>query len=73
MTDQAPALPETTNKLLDELPQLIGAVDRFMIDTTGEKIPFVIVAFSAGRAVHATNINPPSVAFDALKELVGKL
>lgn len=75
MTDQtqAPALPETTNKIIEELPQLIGAIDRFLIDTSGEKVPFVIVAFTAGQAIHGTNINPPSVAFDALKELVGKL
>lgn len=72
MTDQTqvPELPETTTKILDDLPQLVGAVDRFLIDKTGERIPFVVVAFTSGRALHATNINPPSVAFDALKDLV---
>lgn len=71
MTDQqAPALPEATNKIIESLPQLVGAVDRFLIDQSGERIPFVVVAFTAGRALHATNINPPAVAFDALKELV---
>lgn len=71
MTDQDQTqLPTATAKILDELPQLIGAVDRFLIDTSGERIPFVVVAFTAGRAIHATNINPPAVAFDALKELV---
>lgn len=72
MTDQTqtPLLPDTTTKILDDLPQLVGAVDRFLIDKTGERIPFVVVAFTAGRALHATNINPPAVAFDALKDLV---
>lgn len=68
--EQVPQLPEATNKILDDLPQLVGAVDRFLIDKTGERIPFVVVAFTAGRALHATNINPPAVAFNALKELV---
>jgi hypothetical protein len=71
MTDQDQTqLPAITAKIVDELPQLVGAVDRFLIDLSGERIPFVVVAFTAGRALHATNINPPSVAFDALKELV---
>lgn len=70
MSNDQTQVPEATAKILDNLPQLVGAVDRFLIDTTGERIPFVVVAFTAGRALHATNINPPAVAFDALKELV---
>jgi hypothetical protein len=70
MTKPTPVVPTTIAKLLDALPGLIGGVDRAMFDATGEKIPFVIVAFANGSAAHATNIMPAANAMKALKELV---
>lgn len=57
-------------KVLDSMPGLVGAIDQTFIDQTGEKVAFVLVAFVAGAAVHATNINPPEGAIVALMELV---
>lgn len=69
-TIPAPIQPAATAKLLDALPGLVGAIDHAIQDQTGEKIAFVLVAFTAGAACHATNISPPAEAIKALKALV---
>lgn len=71
VNQENPAVQLTaTSKLLDALPGLVGAVDRAFVDVTGNKTAFILVAFAEGQAVHATNINPPSDAIVALKELM---
>lgn len=57
-------------KVLDALPGLVGAIDRAIIDTTGQKLGFVLLVFAGGQALHATNVTPASSAIDAMKALV---
>ena len=64
-----PVQPVVTAKLLDSLPGLVGAIDKALFDTCGERVAFVLVAFAAGGAVHATNIQPAANAVKALKDL----
>lgn len=64
-----PVQPVGTAKILDALPSLIGAIDRTLIDVTGEKTAFVLIVFAAGVGMHATNINPTSDAIKAVKAL----
>ncbi len=64
--------PKVTAKLLDSLPGLVGAIDRAIFDSAGEKIAFVLVAFTGTGAVHATNISPAKNAVIALKALLAE-
>ncbi len=65
-----PIQPSETAAVLDCLPGMIGAIDQAFVDETGHKIPFILVAFTAGQAVHCTNINPPADAIAALRSLM---
>ena len=65
--------PPETAALLDALPGMVGGLDRAIFDTTGKKMPFMLVVFNNGGAMHATNIQPVSDAFRALKELAANL
>lgn len=56
--------------LMQALPGLVGAIDQAFIGETGQKTAFILVAFIEGAAVHATNINPPEAATEAMKALV---
>lgn len=69
MNKPSPVVPTEIAKLLDVLPGLVGAIDRALFDATGVKTPFMIVAFTAGSAAHATNITPAENGMKALKEL----
>lgn len=62
--------PMLAAKVLDAMPAMVGAIDRSFLDAAGEKVAFVVVAFVAGTAVHATNIVPAADAMLALAELV---
>ena len=55
-----PGTPEVVQKVLNALPGLIGAVDNALRTETGETrgIPFALVMFTDGIAVHASNFNP---------------
>ena len=64
--------PEPTAKLLDALPGLIGAIDRAIFDTAGEKFPFVLLVFGNGGALHATNIDA-KVAINAVQEFANAM
>jgi hypothetical protein len=65
--------PAETAALLDALPGMVGGLDRAIFDTTGKKMPFMLVVFNNGGAMHATNVHPPIDAFRALKELAANL
>lgn len=67
----AASQPVEVAKLLDALPGLVGAIDRAIFDASGLKVPFVLLAFTNGGALHATNFDP-SVAVAAVKELASK-
>jgi hypothetical protein len=60
--------PEHVAKLLDALPGLIGAIDRAVFDKSGRQMPFVLLVFADGSAMHATNFNAAD-AVKAIKEL----
>lgn len=60
--------PEAMTKLLDGLPGLVGALDRAIFDTSGQKMPFVLLVFTEGGACHATNFDAKT-AVAAVKEL----
>lgn len=64
-----PEQPVVTARVLDALPGLIGALDRLLREVTGQKLPFVLLVFAEGGAMHATNIQPASQAVAAIKEL----
>lgn len=57
-------------KVLESMPGLIGAINMTFRDQVKEEVAFVLVAFVAGTAVHATNIVPASGAMVALRALV---
>jgi hypothetical protein len=59
--------PVETQKMLDALPGLVGAIDRAIVDQTGKKFPFVLLVFGNGAALHATNIDA-KVALSAVQE-----
>lgn len=65
--------PEASHKdlLMHALPGIVGAIDQALIGETGRKTAFFLVAFVEGAAVHATNINPPEAATEAMKALIG--
>lgn len=69
-TAQMPATTETTTKIVKALPGLVGAVDRAIFDIAGKPLTFVLVIFSEGQAMHATNGDHAQV-MAALKEVVG--
>lgn len=65
----APAtVPALTAKILDQLPGLIGATDNAIFAVTKERMPFVLVIFAEGQALHSTNMDP-SVAARGIKAL----
>lgn len=57
-------------QLLKVLPGIVGAIDNAFLGETGKKTAFFLVAFVEGAAVHATNINPPEAATEAMKALI---
>lgn len=69
---QAPAFaaapPEQVKKVMDELPSMVGGIDLALRDLTGKPMPFVMVIFTDGGAMHATNIEP-NLAQRAIQEL----
>jgi hypothetical protein len=67
-----PEQPYEVAKLLDGLPGMIGAIDQAVIDTTGKRLPFVLLVFPEKGAVHATNIHPASEAVNAVKQLAAQ-
>jgi hypothetical protein len=67
-----PEQPVVTARVLDALPSLIGALDRLLREVTGQKLPFVLLVFAEGGAMHATNIQPASQAVAAIKELAAQ-
>jgi hypothetical protein len=69
MPEQTPTPSPATQALLDAMPGMTGAIEAAFRDNTGETVPFVLVAFVGGVAVHATNIQPASNAMVALKNL----
>lgn len=64
-----PEQPALTAQVLDALPSLIGALDRLLREITGQKLPFVLLVFAEGGAMHATNIQPAANAVAAIQEL----
>lgn len=64
-----------TQKILDAMPGLIGAIDRALRDTVGHDgkpgspVGFVLFAFRDGTALHATNFDDPSKVIDVVKEM----
>lgn len=70
-TPSSPAVateqPVATQKLLDSLPGLIGAIDTAIKDQTGQPFPFVLLVFGNGSAMHATNIDA-KIAIGAVQE-----
>lgn len=65
--------PEYVAKLLDALPGMVGGIDRAIFDASGKKLPFMLVVFGEGGAMHATNVTPAADAFRALKQLAASL
>lgn len=61
--------PVAVAKLLDALPGIVGGIDRAIFDQSGVKAPFVLLVFTNGGALHATNITPASLAVQAVKDL----
>lgn len=58
------------SKVLECLPHLVGGIDSALQGEIGEQVPFVIVAFAAGTAIHATNVKPASAAMEGLGQIV---
>jgi hypothetical protein len=56
------------SKLLDDLPGLVGALDKAIFDTAGEQLPFTLLVYAPGGAMHASNFNAQE-AVRALKLL----
>ena len=56
--------------IVKAMPSLIGAVDHTFVDETGQRVGFILVAFTPTGAVHGSNINPPHLALDALRAVV---
>lgn len=56
------------SKLLDDLPGLVGALDKAIFDTAGEQLPFTLLVYAPGGAMHASNFNAQE-AVRALKSL----
>lgn len=67
-----PEQPPAVAAMLDALPGMIGAIDDAIKDTTGSRLPFVLLVFTEGGAVHATNMNPASQAVAAVKNLAAQ-
>ena len=67
-----PEQPAGVATMLDALPGMIGAIDTAISDTTGSRLPFVLLVFVQGGAVHATNINPPELAVQQIKQLAAQ-
>ena len=64
--------PKAVAKLLDALPGMVGGIDRAIFEVGGKTMPFVLLVFAEGGALHATNIHPPVQAIEAIKELASK-
>jgi hypothetical protein len=64
-----PEQPVAVKLVLDSLPGLVGAIDRALLDTAGQKMPFVLMVFAGKDAMHATNIHPPGDAILAIRQL----
>lgn len=45
-------------KLLDNLPGLVGAIDHAIKDTAGKPHAFMLLVFTPGAALHACNTDP---------------
>ena len=67
-----PEQPPAVATMLDALPGMVGAIDNAIMDTTGSRLPFVLLVFVGSGAVHATNINPASDAVAAVKNLAAQ-
>jgi len=64
-----PEQPVAVAKVLDALPGIVGGLDSMLRDLCGQKMPFVLLVFAQGGAMHATNIVPASQAIEAVKQL----
>lgn len=68
----APAgTPAVVMKVLDALPGLVGGIDIAIKDRTGKHMPFVLLIFAEGSALHSANFDP-KVAQQAVIELAGR-
>lgn len=56
-------------KLLNGMPGLVGAIDQAVKATAGKPFAFMLMVFTPGIALHATNANPQMVQ-QAAAELV---
>lgn len=54
-------------KLLNELPGLVGAIDSAIKDTAGQPFAFMLMIFTPGIALHATNAQPQQVQAAAIE------
>jgi len=54
------------------MPGLIGAIDNALIDSTGDRVPFVLLVFPEKGCVHATNLTPAGRGVEVIKELVAE-
>jgi hypothetical protein len=59
------------SKLLDDLPGLVGALDKAIFDSTGAQLPFTLLIYAEGGAMHASNFNAQE-AVRALKDLAAR-
>lgn len=55
--------------LLNQLPGLVGAIDMAIKDTAGKPLAFMLIVFTPGTVLHATNTDA-KVAAAAVGELV---
>jgi hypothetical protein len=66
----APQPSEITQRILEQLPHLIGAIDTAIMDASGtkERLPFMLLIFNEGGAMHAQNFDQ-AIARRAVLEL----
>lgn len=64
--------PVAIQKLLDELPAMVGGIDHAIRDVSGKHMPFVLLVFGENGVLHATNMTPAAQAVVAIKELAAK-
>ena len=72
----APAAPVLTSphiadpgvaNLLNQLPGLVGAIDQAIKETAGKPFGFMLMVFTPGIALHATNAQPEAVQQAAIE------
>lgn len=54
---QAPLSDPGAISLMEQLPGIVGALDTAIKDSAGKPLAFMLIVFTEGAALHATNAN----------------